>query len=166
MGAASHYPVLAAALARTTGPVLEMGMGDYSTPMLHMLCKDRLLVSVENDPVWAAEFEEYRSPNHQIHMVKGAPARKAWEACDIIEQHQWSVALIDHWSDYRYDIALRLKGRCKFIVCHDVEEMWAPPGYAAGYHWSEMMGKFKYETIWRRYVPYTAIFSDDEEFSL
>jgi hypothetical protein len=166
MGPSSHFPVLAAAVARTKGPVIEFGMGDYSTPMLHGLCRDRLLVSVESDPKWLAQFEEFRSPNHELHLVNGAPNRSAWEQYKGIEERSdWSVALVDQWSDYRYDIALRLKGRCKFIICHDVEELFLPKTYSSAFHWSELIGKFKYTWFWRRYVPYTMVLSDEEEFS-
>ncbi len=69
--AGSHFPVLAAAVARTAGqgPVLELGMGDYSTPMLHLLCHDRLLVSADNSARWVARYEAFRSPRHELHFV-------------------------------------------------------------------------------------------------
>jgi hypothetical protein len=166
MGPSSHFPVLAAAVARTTGPVIEFGMGDYSTTMLHGLCRDRLLVSVESDPKWLAQFEEFRGPNHEMHLVSGAPQRAAWEQYKGIEERtDWSVALVDQWSEYRYDIALRLKGRCKFIICHDYEEVYMPSNYPSNFMWRKLDGVFKYRFVFKKYVPYTAVFSDEEEFS-
>lgn len=167
LGAGSHFPILAAAVHRTTGPVIEFGMGNYSTPMLHGLCRDRLLVSVESSKEWIQHFEEYRSPSHQIHLVEGAPKREAWtQYKGIEERNDWSVALVDQWSEHRYDIALRLKGRCRFIICHDFEEVYMPPGYPSDFKWKALLGQFKYMWVWKKYIPYTAVFSDEEEFSL
>src|SRR2546428_14143418 len=60
----SHFPVLAAAVARTAGqgPVLELGMGGYPTPMLHLLWHDPLLVRAANNARWVARDETVRSP--------------------------------------------------------------------------------------------------------
>jgi hypothetical protein len=73
--------------------------------------------------------------------------------------------LIDHCpGNFRWEIVHRLKGRCKYVICHDVEECFLPPGYASGYDWKLARGIFKYEFVWREYVPYTMVLSDEEMF--
>ena len=57
----SHLPILLRAMKATTGPVLELGAGIYSTPILHALCQieGRKLVTYESDPEffeWAAHY--------------------------------------------------------------------------------------------------------------
>lgn len=51
---ASHLPLLAYAAAFTSGPILELGTGDYSTPLLHQWARHngRPVISVENDAAW------------------------------------------------------------------------------------------------------------------
>jgi hypothetical protein len=174
LGVCSHFPVLAAAVARTTGPVLECGMGDFSTPMLHGLCRNRTLASLETDSSWMERFSELRSPDHEFHLL-GDGAKSAdvgavsdlWRKADIIGRHQWSVALLDNWpGEVRYEIALRLKGRCKFIVCHDAEEEFKPADHPSNFQWKKLRGVFKYQWFWKKYLPYTMVLSDEEEFAL
>lgn len=47
----THLAVLMEAVRRTAGPVLELGVGLYSTPVLHWLCypTNRRLVSYDSD---------------------------------------------------------------------------------------------------------------------
>lgn len=173
LGAASHFPILAAAIAKTAGPILECGSGDYSTPMIHFLAKDRLIVTAETDPDWMKGFEKYRTPNHEFHLIgDGSKAKDPrdgaveWQAWKRIEEVQLDVALVDHCpGNFRWQIVQRLKGRCKYVVCHDVEECWMPKeGNPRGYEWEKARGIFKYEFVWRDYVPYTMVLSDEEEF--
>ena len=47
----SHLPVLIKIMSITTGDVLEIGTGIYSTPFLHWACfgKKRNILSIENN---------------------------------------------------------------------------------------------------------------------
>ena len=64
----SHRPILEHYARKTDGPILELGIGDGSTPLLHEICKDknRFLISVENDPAWRDKYAHYRCKNHAI----------------------------------------------------------------------------------------------------
>jgi hypothetical protein len=62
----THLPLLMRAIINTTGPVLELGVGWNSTPVLHEACSGRLLVSVENEPQWAENFRFLETPQHRI----------------------------------------------------------------------------------------------------
>lgn len=173
LGASSHFPIVASAVSQTSGPILECGSGDFSTPMIHFLAKNRLIVTAETDPDWMRGFEHYRTPTHEFHLIgDGSKAKseidgsKEWQAWSKIEQVKWDVALIDHCpGNFRWQIVHRLKGRCKFVICHDVEECWMPKeGNPRGYHWEKARGIFKHEFVWREYVPYTMVLSDEEMF--
>lgn len=64
----SHLPALLACIAVTDGPVLELGVGHFSTPHLHAICGalNRMLISVEPDDVWREEFSRYTSGLHNF----------------------------------------------------------------------------------------------------
>ena len=63
----SWLPAVGFALARSTGPVLEIGIGHFSTPFLHEYCKgaNRVLQSIESNDEWRFSFfEKYENENH------------------------------------------------------------------------------------------------------
>lgn len=65
----SWLPALGFALARSTGPVLEIGIGHFSTPFLHEYCKGsgRELWSVESDQSWFVAFRnKFHSEFHRF----------------------------------------------------------------------------------------------------
>lgn len=147
----THFPILAACVARTSGPVIELGCGDYSTPMLHLLCKNRLLVSVESDASWLARYEDLKSPNHELSLVRD------WSSASRIEERTWDVALVDHApGERRVPEIRRLMHRAKFIVVHDTED----PGY--GYE--TVLPEFRYRYDYKRLRPWTTVVSMTEEF--
>lgn len=57
----THQEALMLAFSRTTGKVLELGCGYYSTPLLYHLCRatGREFVSVDSHPDWVGQFTEY-----------------------------------------------------------------------------------------------------------
>lgn len=65
----SFMPALVACVAATKGPVLELGMGHFSTPVLHALCGTlgRILISIEKNPDWCKLFTQYRTDLHEIY---------------------------------------------------------------------------------------------------
>lgn len=141
--------------------------------MVHFLAKGRLIVTAETDPDWMKGFSQYAKDNHEFHLIGDGAKQKSeidgskeWAAWPRIEQVQWDVALVDHCpGNFRWQIVQRLKGRCKYVVCHDVEECWMPKeGNPRGYEWEKARGIFKYEFVWREYVPYTMVLSDEAMF--
>src|SRR3990172_1807611 len=86
----SHLPLLMRVMEITTGPVLELGAGIFSTPVLHWLCTrdHRQLVSMDNDPrffKWAGGFA---NQYHKLELVDD------WDKADI--ERAWDVVLVDH----------------------------------------------------------------------
>src|SRR5678816_1277742 len=69
---ASHQRCLIAAMMRTTGPVLELGVGWYSTPLLHEICKvqKRKLLTFDNNSDWLVQFLPLRSEYHYLNLVQ------------------------------------------------------------------------------------------------
>ncbi len=109
----SHLPALLACIAATEGPVLELGIGHFSTPILHAVCgaAGRLLVSIEKETKWLCQFERFRTVGHLFRS-------------DIPPDYfgqRWSVALIDDspGGDNRAAHFLALKHWADYIVVHD-----------------------------------------------
>lgn len=154
----THVPILVAAVARTTGPVLELGMGEHSTPPLHYMCQGRFLLSGDNDAAWLARFRGYANHEHQMEHVTN------WAAWSIMDSREWSVVLVDqHPGDRRSHDIDRLRSRSRFIVVHDTETDY---NTGADYKYEPIFSKFKYRADFRRFRPYTTVVSDFEAFRI
>jgi hypothetical protein len=138
-------------VARTGGPVLELGCGDYSTPLLHLLCRNRPLVSVETDRGWLERYSDLRTKDHEFHLAQD------WAGAAIIDQREWDVALVDHApGERRVPEIRRLINRARFIVVHDTED--------GGYGYDRVLPEFKYRFDFKRWEPWTSVVSMVEEF--
>lgn len=105
----SWLPAVGFALARSTGPVLEIGIGHFSTPFLHEYCKGagRNLFSVESNAGWLAKFEKL-----------GHDFRYDWKD---LSDFRLGVTFIDNspGGKARLDPFLAFLGRSDFVVVHD-----------------------------------------------
>lgn len=125
-------PALLSAIGSTTGDVLEIGVGHFSTPQLHFLCgaMNRKLVSVEQNQEWHDAFAtKYTSPIHSFYQgeylnVLPSMARLPW--------WNWSVVFIDHspGGKSRADVFSLFIELSQYVVVHDYhlenEEAIAP----------------------------------------
>ena len=84
----THMAALITAVANTTGAVLEMGCGDFSTPLLHAICsaEKRFLLSAEDNKQWTVFWKE--TEGRIIHFI----------GKDIIYHHSlfWPAMLKAH----------------------------------------------------------------------
>jgi len=149
----NHLPMLLSVIGRTWGPILEYGMGNYSTPILHEICKamDKKLISIEeNDYEWFKKFEKYDSEFHDLHFLQGK------ELDDVNFNNidcRWGVVLIDHDNKRRAVDLLKYKNTADFIVMHDTE-------LGADYHLynrnnslEDVFNTFKYRYNYRKLSP-------------
>lgn len=150
IGHSTHIPVLLKVLAKTSGSVLELGVGGYSTVLMHYMClnANRLLVSYDNDMKYIGWVKDYTSDTHKIQYIAD------WDEADILKP--WSVAFIDHKPGPRrgYD-AGRLADYAEYVICHDSEE-----SQDRLYEYRKIYDKFKYRWEYRRLFPPTMVFSN------
>lgn len=149
---ATHLPALMRAVERTTGPVLELGMGVFSTPYLHYKCllQNRYLLSVDNDASWVDMFLDasYYHARHNINTCQD------WDQA-IIEE-AWDVALIDHSPGSRRVIDIkRLANSARYIVLHDTNAR-----YEREYGYSAIYPLFRYRTDWTGDGRHAAVLSN------
>jgi len=118
----SHLPVLTKLVQTTSGPILEMGCGLFSTVYLFWACMadQRRLVTYENEPEfyeWATDFKNPKNhcnmDFHEIHLVKSYDDAKL--------DQPWSIAFIDHCPDDRRVVDIARLTHADYVVVHDAE---------------------------------------------
>jgi hypothetical protein len=161
----THNIPLIAAVINSEGPILELGAGDYSTPLLHALCKKnkRFLHSTDTDKKWLDLFIDLETPYHQFTYVPVFeddcmlnPNLEKWDSIGI--DHSWGVVLVDHRpaERRRVDIA-RLKNNTNIFVVHDSEQL--------SYEYENVFSMFKYRYDYTRYKSRTTLLSDKTDVS-
>lgn len=145
----SHLPVLMKMMAATTGPVLEMGCGLFSTPFLHWACFDagRQLVSYDHDPSVCDELATFKTKWHTLQYVDD------WARLDL--STPWGLALVDHAPGERREPDMRLLTHADFVVAHDTEDK-----IAAGYGYPNIMELYHYHYRYEKARPNTTVFSN------
>lgn len=162
---ATHVPLLSAAICSTAGNILELGMGHYSTPMIHYISSmtQRQAFSVDADEHWCNffEFELSNSKYHNFYCTKGEPISEWIKLLPPIPQYD--VAFIDHAPEPDRVICVELlRNRATYIVVHDTD-----PDICSGgiYNWGNIFETFKYHhTV--NYGNNTTIVSETREIGL
>jgi hypothetical protein len=151
-GWASHLPVLIKILQISDGPVLELGSGIFSTPVMHWLCLDskRRLVTYENVPEYYNMLRRFNTGTHEVKLIKD------WDKIPIDSEH-WGVAFVDHGPVERRKIEIaRLANIADYIVVHDTEaRMDVETGFI-----KESFPLFRYQYHHKRQKPYTSVLSN------
>lgn len=151
---ATHIPILIACLRHTTGPVLELGSGWFSTPVLSAFATDRLVRTVETNPEWHSRITQigaYQPITNHWHQVVFVPDYNDAP----MDDHEWSIVLLDHEPPPRRGVdAARLRKRSQLIIGHDSEH----PAY--GY--DPVFDQFKHRFTYSRQVPWTTVVSDTD----
>lgn len=146
---ATHLPMLMTVVSHTKGPILEMGCGDYSSFILHEICRvdRRRLVSTEEKLDWFKKFEHLRTDWHEFYLIKD------WASFALLDEAAWDVVFVDHAPGERrkFDID-RLRKNAQYLVVHDTEE--------AGYQYEPVLQSFKYRFDYTAIRPWTSVVSE------
>ncbi len=145
----THMPIVIKLVQMTRGPVLELGSGVFSTPLLHWLCAEsrRRLETYEDEKEFISFASKFRSRNHRIFLVED------WDKIDI--SRHWDVALIDHVTYRRSTDAIRLKDNADYIILHDSE--------TDRYGYSGVYSHFKHIHHWKFCKPWTTVVSNHKD---
>lgn len=138
----------------TNGPVLELGMGEGSTPILHDICREmkRPLHSYDTDRNYVTKYAELYPAEKDWHSIC-LIGRDEWDKANI--DRTWSVVLIDHRpARRRHHEALRLANLAEYIVCHDTE-----PEIDRFYRFSSIFDQFK-QVFHDNRIPRTSVLSN------
>jgi hypothetical protein len=114
--AGSHLVPLAACLSVTSGRVLEIGSGEWSTPFLRRYClaAKREFLSLEDNQACA---ERYQSRFVDYNDVLPNMANE-----------KWSVVLVDHWPPKRRLSDAALFSDAEYVLVHDAKDTLARYG--------------------------------------
>ncbi len=120
----SHQPLLIHTVNTITeGSVMELGMGDNSTPLLGLLCEkqERMLYSYEFDKGWFNKYENYESDYHKLFLLS------EWGFRGKEYPFSWlhhSIIFIDSHPQWTRQYALnKLRDDADYIIIHDVSYM-------------------------------------------
>jgi len=157
----THMTPLTTALLHTEGPVLEMGCGDFSTPLLHTICSStrRFLLTAETDKDWMGLFTDLSDDGHYFQYVpcydelwvnREDPGLWDGVGCSM---PRWGVVFIDHRPGERRVVDIeRMRHKADIIVVHDTQQ----PSY--GYE--PTLSSFKYRYTYQRYAVETTLVSE------
>lgn len=132
----NYKPFLWEALEATKEGVVEMGVGNGSTKVLHDYCNDnnRKLTSYEYDFEWFKKFKHLKTDLHNIIYVDGD-----WD--QVSRNHEnVSVLFIDHSPGHRRKEDIKLfSDKAYILIVHDTELE-----SDHGYQMIKEISKFKY----------------------
>ncbi len=115
---ASHLPVLATCLCHTSGPIIELGCGFYSTPLLSLAAMyGRQVDTYETNSQWLDQIADLLPARPRSHRLI---AIDSYDGIPL--PNKWELALIDHEPGNRRAADIeRLSGCCDIFVAHDTE---------------------------------------------
>jgi len=154
----THQTPLITAVVHTSGPILELGCGDFSTPLLHAICSvnQRILLSADADKKWLRLFLDLETPWHKFIYVPvfedpNNPQAHKWD--QIGKNVHWSIVFIDHSPGKRRATDIqRLRTQTDIFVVHDTEKSYKD--------YKLVLESFKYKFIYKRYKKQTTLVSD------
>jgi hypothetical protein len=153
--AGSHLPVLMKIVSMTSGPILELGCGIYSTPFLYWACypTKRRLVTYEHNPKYYNFVNLTKSDFHEVNCISN------WGSIDLSES--WSVAFVDHESDKKRGEEVKRLIHADYVVAHDTEKR----RYRRRYGYTQILDLFKYHYQYIDVFPNTSVWSNKHDLS-
>ena len=147
----THMALLARCLQESSGPILELGIGNYSTPLIHLMSVSthRRILSADFKQSWVDSFSDYRTDWHHIETITD------WDTWDGYDREaHWGLVFIDHLPSQRrgFDLA-QLANRATMIVAHDTE--------CKSFRYAQADDLFKYRYDFNYFVPWTSVFSNE-----
>lgn len=165
-GWSSHYPILVKVLNQIqTGDVLELGMGPFSTPLLHWLCVDKglKLFSFDNDPKYWELNQKFATATsfHQMSLILNDNWDDLWQGPFSLADKHFSVAFVDHKpAKRRYLDIAKLAKLADLVIIHDSE-----PEQDKYYAYRRIWPLFKYRFDYTKAKPHTTVLSNINDLS-
>lgn len=173
----SHVPILATILNHTTGNILELGSGYYSTPIIHQYAsKDRKILTIDSDCNWINKFKTlFNSSYHEFycnntfkhnltinellyhtspHLIDSAYEDKYYS------NSNFDVVFVDHSPGYRrHKDIIQMRKNSKIIIVHDTDDTIINR-LVFGHEMQDLFKTFKYVFRSKNLKPQTTVLSD------
>ncbi len=187
----THIIPLTTAVLNTTGPIIEFGMGEYSTPLLHMISstQQRLLISADTSKDWINNYSNMGSKYHHIFYCKvydddweKNTNEAVWDNIPpkgMIEGLGDDLRSTDLSTDSKSTIGKSIIGvvfidhrpgdrRKKDILRFkdSAEIIVVHDTEQPSYGYEQVLNLFKYRYDFKRYSPYTTLVSNFTDVSL
>lgn len=139
---ATHQPALIWALENSMGNILELGVGDTSTLLLHNSIKNtnKKIISVDDNQEWLNKYAHLKNKNHDFIYVN--PTLFDWNnKIDEFLNINWGIVFVDHanvehiWRVSRPYAIKKLIDCSDFVVAHDSDLF--PEIKSNEYNWFE-----------------------------
>jgi hypothetical protein len=136
-------------VSETSGPILELGCGMYSTIYLHWACyaTKRRLVTCENNPAFFRFAKQFSCDYHDVRLIQD------FDKLDLSEP--WTIAFVDHAPDTRRKEEIKRLGHADFVVVHDTEN-----AHEKKYRYMEVFRTFASRYKFNECLPYTTVLSN------
>lgn len=131
--------------------VLEFGVGNFSTPLLHHYSKQgNIVLSMDNNPEWLNKFRGYEHGNHRLLLFNNDDL--LLQKYSFFEDN-WSMIFVDAAPAWIRSPFIRLiKSKADYIIVHDTE---------AGVYNYDFSG-FPHVWNYTKLTPWTTILSNLE----
>ncbi len=152
---ATHQPFLWHILKKTSKPILELGSGYGSTPLLHAYSAKHgiPLYTLDHDAEWLSRFSSLKSELHRHICVD---ITKGWDAFQeaVPKGIEWGIVFVDQGSwESRVDCARILKEKADYILVHDFDNLAANFGFGKVVQQPDIFDMSSEFTHWRTCLP-------------
>lgn len=146
----THQPILYQLLQLTNGDILELGLGNYSTPLISLFTSDkRIAYSYDTEQSWVEKFKP--SKNHKILLQKDF-TKTEWHL-PYLTNKEWGLAFVDNApGESRASNIFKLRNNAQIVLVHDSQE--------AGYKYEPVFNLYKYRTRFKDFSTTTEILSN------
>ena len=163
----SHLPVLIKLFYSTTGPILEMGCGLFSTVFLFWACvaAQRRLVTMESEQKFYDWLTDFKNQKNKCYMDFHKIVKiDNWDNADLSEN--WGLAFVDHVPDDRRVIDIARLTHAEYVVVHDAEPREDNKRILRGHQPLSSIHKlFRYKYLYTGANPNTLILSNKHDLS-
>lgn len=151
----SHVPFLVRCAIRTKGPMLELGSGFYSTPVLHEIAQtmNRPLLTLDDSERWLAHQNDLCVPPHEFGVSEDL--RQHSRLLKPMNADRWGLVFVDSSpAETRGELVMMLKDIADIIVCHDTEDY-----HDYVHKYQAAFSTFPHRVDYTRVRPYTSAVS-------
>lgn len=149
---ATHIEALVQTALGTSGSILELGCGDYSTPLLCAFAnaQSRELLVQSSDPEWMSKFSLYECDDvtvQQINWSRWQPPRPKYES------DEWGFVFLDSEESTADRIRRlpQLLAVTPLVLLHDADHAMQRQ------HWEEMTRGWVIEMRYLQHKPETVL---------